>query len=221
MPENKRLTWDAIGEKKFEAGVKKGVLYPQEAGAYPKGVAWNGLTAVNETPSGAESTPLYANDAKYGDLQADEIFGATVEAFTYPEEFEECDGSKELVPGVYIGQQTRKAFGLSYVTTVGNDTDGLAYGYKIHLVYGAKAAPSEKAHSTLNESPEAMTMSWELSTTPVAVEGFKPTSHLVIDSKKFTADKMKAIEDVLYGTESEEARLPLPDEVAEILGGTT
>lgn len=213
-----KLTWDAIGEKKFEAGVKKGVLYPQEAGAYPKGVAWNGLTAVNETPSGAESTALYANDAKYGDLQADEIFGATVEAYTYPEEFEECDGSKELVPGVYIGQQTRKAFGLSYVTTVGNDTEGLAHGYKIHLVYGAKAAPSEKAHSTLNESPEAMTMSWELSTTPVAVEGFKPTSHLVIDSKKFTADKLKAIEDILYGTESEEARLPLPSEVAEILG---
>lgn len=214
-----KLTWDAIGEKKFEAGVKKGVLYPQEAGAYPKGVAWNGLTAVNETPSGAESTALYANDAKYGDLQADEIFGATVEAYTYPEEFEECDGSKELVPGVYIGQQTRKAFGLSYVTTVGNDTEGLAHGYKIHLVYGAKAAPSEKAHNTLNESPEAMTMSWELSTTPVAVEGFKPTSHLVIDSNKFTADKLKAIEDVLYGTESEEARLPLPSEVAEILGG--
>lgn len=213
-----KLVWDAIGEKKFEAGVKKGVLYPQEAGAYPQGVAWNGLTAVNETPSGAESTALYANDAKYGDLQADEIFGATVEAYTYPEEFEECDGSKELVPGVYIGQQTRKAFGLSYVTTVGNDTDGLAYGYKIHLVYGAKAAPSEKAHSTLNESPEAMTMSWELSTTPVAVEGFKPTSHLVIDSKKFTAEKMKAIEDILYGTEAEEARLPLPSEVAEILG---
>lgn len=213
-----KLTWDAIGEKKFEAGVKKGVLYPQEAGAYPKGVAWNGLTAVNETPSGAESTALYANDAKYGDLQADEIFGATVEAYTYPEEFEECDGSKELVPGVYIGQQTRKAFGLSYVTTVGNDTEGLAHGYKIHLVYGAKAAPSEKAHSTLNESPEAMTMSWELSTTPVTVEGFKPTSHLVIDSKKFTAEKMKAIEDVLYGTEAEEARLPLPSEVAEILG---
>ena len=218
MPENKRLTWDAIGEKKFEAGVKKGVLYPQESGTYPKGVAWNGLTAVNETPSGAESTALYANDAKYGDLQADEVFGATVEAYTYPEEFEECDGSKELVPGVYIGQQTRKAFGLSYVTTVGNDTEGLAHGYKIHLVYGAKAAPSEKAHSTLNESPEAMTMSWELSTTPVAVEGFKPTSHLVIDSKKFTADKMKAIEDVLYGSDTAAARLPLPSEVAEILG---
>ena len=213
-----KLVWDAIGEKKFEAGVKKGVLYPQEAGTYPKGVAWNGLTAVNETPSGAESTALYANDAKYGDLQADEIFGATVEAYTYPEEFEECDGSKELVPGVYIGQQVRKAFGLSYVTTVGNDTEGLAHGYKIHLVYGAKAAPSEKAHSTLNESPEAMTMSWELSTTPVAVEGFKPTSHLVIDSNKFDASKLKAIEDILYGTEAEEAHLPLPAEVAEILG---
>lgn len=213
-----KLTWDAIGEKKFEAGVKKGVLYPQESGAYPKGVAWNGLTAVNETPSGAESTALWANDAKYGEIQADEIFGATVEAYTYPDEFEECDGSKELVPGVYIGQQTRKAFGLSYVTTVANDTEGMAHGYKIHLVYGAKAAPSEKAHSTLNESPEAMTMSWELSTTPVAVEGFKPTSHLVIDSNKFDASKLKAIEDILYGTEAEEARLPLPSEVAEILG---
>jgi hypothetical protein len=213
-----KLVWDPIGEKKYEAGVKKGVLYPQEGATYPEGVAWNGLTAVNETPSGAESTALYANDSKYGDLQGDEIFGATIEALTYPEEFEECDGSKELVPGVYIGQQNRRAFGLSYVTTVGNDTEGLAYGYKIHLVYGAKAKPSEKAHATLGETPEAMTMSWELSTTPVAVEGFKPTSHLVIDSKKFTSDQIKAIEDALYGTADKEAYLPLPAEVATILG---
>ncbi len=215
-----KLAWDPIGEKKFEAGVKKGVLYPQAAdGKYPEGFAWNGLTAVNETPSGAESTALYANDAKYGELTGDEIFGATIEALTYPDAFEECDGSKELVPGVYIGQQNRKAFGLSYVTTVGNDTEGLAYGYKIHLVYGAKAKPAEKAHSTIGENPEAMTMSWELSTTPVPVEGFKPTSHLVIESKKFEATKLKALEDALYGTESKEAYLPLPDEVKTLLGG--
>lgn len=215
-----KLVWDPIGEKKYEAGVKKCVLYPQSAeGKYPAGTAWNGLTAVNESPSGAESTALWANDSKYGELTGDEIFGATIEAYTYPEEFEECDGSKELVPGVYIGQQNRKAFGLSYVTTVGNDTEGLAHGYKIHLVYGAKAKPSEKAHATLGENPEAMTMSWELSTTPVAVEGFKPTSHLVIDSKKFDASKIKAIEDVLYGTEAKEAYLPLPDEVKTLLGG--
>lgn len=212
-----KLAWDAVGEKKYEAGVKKGVLYPQAEGAYPKGVAWNGLTAVTEKPTGAEVTKLYANDAVYGSLQAAEEFEATIEAYTYPEEFEACDGSKELVPGVYIGQQERQGFGLSYVTTVGNDTEGLAHGYKIHLIYGALAKPSEKAHNTINESPEATTMSWDMSTTPVPVEGFKPTAHLVIDSTKFDATKMKALEDVLYGTAEKEAYLPLPAEVATLM----
>jgi hypothetical protein len=212
-----KLTWDAVGEKKYETGVKKGVLYPQSGGAYPKGVAWNGLTAVTEKPTGAEVTKLYANDAVYGSLQSAEEFEATVEAYTYPEEFEACDGSKELVPGVYIGQQERQPFGLSYVTTVGNDTEGLTHGYKIHLVYGAVAKPSEKAHNTINESPEATTMSWDMSTTPVPVDGFKPTAHLVIDSTKFEAEKMAALEALLYGTESEEAKLPLPAEVAALM----
>lgn len=212
-----KLVWDAVGEKKYETGVKKGVLYPQTEGAYPKGVAWNGLTAVTEKPTGAEVTKLYANDAVYGSLQSAEEFEATIEALTYPDEFEACDGSKELVPGVYIGQQDRQAFGLSYVTTVGNDTNGLAHGYKIHLVYGALAKPSEKAHNTINESPEATTMSWDMSTTPVPVEGFKPTSHLVIDSTKFSSEQMAALEAKLYGTESEEASLPMPAEVAALM----
>lgn len=212
-----KLTWDAVGEKKYEAGVKKGVLYPQTEGAYPEGVAWNGLTAVTEKPTGAEVTKLYANDGVYGSLQANEEFEATIEALTYPVEFEACDGSKELVPGVYIGQQERQPFGLSYVTTIGNDTEGLAHGYKVHLVYGAVAKPSEKAHNTINESPEAMTMSWDMSTTPVAVDGFKPTSHLVVDSTKFSAEQMAALEAKLYGTESEKAYLPLPAEIAELM----
>ena len=213
-----KLIWDASGERYYETGVKYGVLYVQEAGAYPKGVAWNGLTAVTESPSGAEATPLYADDIKYLNLVSAEEFGATIEAYTYPDEFMECDGSAALTTGVYIGQQDRKTFGLCYRTAVGNDIVNNNYGYKLHLIYGALAAPSEKAYATINDSPEAITFSWEISTTPVNVTGHKPTASLVIDSTKVDATKMKALEDVLYGTESEEARLPLPDEILTIIG---
>ena len=210
-----RLVWDQTGERRYETGVKQGVLYPQAAGGtYPKGVAWNGLSAVTESPSGAEATPIYADDIKYLNLISAEDFGATIEAFTYPDEFAECDGSADLAPGVSIGQQARKAFGLCYRTTIGNDTDGNEHGYKIHLIYGAMAAPSEKGYTSINDSPEAMTLSWEITTTPVAVNGFKPTAILTIDSTKVDAAKLKAFEDILYGTDEEEARLPLPDEVA-------
>lgn len=213
-----KLIWDQTGERLYETGVKNGVLYPQgEGGAYPKGVAWNGLTAVTESPSGAEASPLYADDIKYVELMSNEEFGGTIEAYTYPDDFAACDGSAELAPGVKIGQQPRKAFGFSYKTTLGNDVEGNDYGYKLHLVYGAKAAPSEKAYATINDSPEAITLSWEFTTTPVSVEGFKPTSHIEIDSTKVDATKLAALEAILYGSDSEEARLPLPDEVAELL----
>lgn len=218
MAEN-TITWDATGERYFETGVKKGVLYPQGTdGKYPTGVAWNGLTAVTESPSGAEATPLYADDVKYLNLYSVEEFGATIEAYTYPDEFAACDGSAELAKGVKIGQQKRKAFGLSYVTTLGNDVDGNSHGYKIHLVYGAMAAPSEKAYATISDSPEAITFSWELTTTPVSVAGFEPTASIVIDSTQVDSEKLKAFEDVLYGSESAAARLPLPDEVKTLLG---
>ena len=194
-----------------------GVLYVQDAsGTYPKGVAWNGLTAVNETPSGAEATPLYADDIKYLNLRSAEDFGATIEAYTYPEEFEACDGSAELAPGVKIGQQARNAFGLCYRTVVGNDIAGNDFGYKLHIIYGATAAPSEKAYATINDSPEAITFSWEVNCTPVEVDGFKPTASLVIDSTKVDAEKLAALEAKLYGDESTEAMLPLPAEIAEI-----
>lgn len=213
-----KIVWDQTGERLYETGVKKGVLYPQSTGGtYPKGVAWNGLTAVTESPSGAEATPLYADDIKYLNLMSVEEFGATVEAYTYPDEFAECDGSAQLVEGVTIGQQPRKAFGMSYVTTLGNDTDGNKHGYKLHIIYGAMAAPSEKAYATINDSPEAITFSWELTTTPVAVEGFEPTASITIDSTKVDAQKLTALEAVLYGGESEEARLPLPNEIAEMM----
>ena len=213
-----KLIWDKIGERFFETGVNKGVLYPQSAeGAYPKGVAWNGLTAVTESPSGAEATPLYADNIKYLNLISAEEYGATVEAYTYPEEFAACNGEAELTKGVAIGQQKRTPFGMSYQTKIGNDIDS-ELGYKIHLIYGALAAPSEKAYATVNDSPEAITFSWELTTTPVEVEGFKPTASLVIDSTKVAAEKLAALEAVLYGTESEEARLPLPNEVLELVG---
>lgn len=213
-----KLIWDQTGDRLYETGVKNGVLYPQGAdGAYPKGVAWNGLTAVTESPSGAEASPLYADDIKYLELMSNEEFGGTIEAYTYPDEFAACDGSAELAPGVKLGQQPRKAFGFSYKTTLGNDVEGNDYGYKLHLVYGAKAAPSEKAYATINDSPEAITLSWEFTTTPVAVEGFKPTSHIEIDSTKVDAEKLAALEAILYGTESEEAKLPLPSEVAELM----
>lgn len=213
-----KLIWDQVGERFYETGVKNGVLYVQgENGTYPKGVAWNGLTAVSESPSGAEASPLYADDIKYVELMSNEEFGGSIEAYTYPDEFAVCDGSAELVAGVKIGQQPRKAFGFSYRTVLGNDVLGNDYGYKLHLVYGAKAAPSEKAYATINDSPEAITLSWEFTTTPVAVEGFKPTAHIEIDSTKVDAEKLAALEAILYGSESEEARLPLPSEVAELM----
>ena len=213
-----KLTWDNTGERIFETGVKQGVLYPiQSDGKYTKGVAWNGLTAVTESPSGAEATPLYADDIKYLNLLSNEEFGATIEAYTYPDEFAECDGSAELVTGVMIGQQKRKVFGLCYRTTIGNDVDGNDHGYKLHLIYGCLAAPSEKAYSTINDSPEAITFSWEVTTTPVNVEGFKPTSQITIDSTKADPTKLAALEAVLYGAEAAEAKLPLPDEVATLM----
>ena len=213
-----KLTWDNTGERIFETGVKQGVLYPiQSDGKYTKGVAWNGLTAVTESPSGAEATALYADDIKYLNLLSNEEFGATIEAYTYPDEFAECDGSAELATGVMIGQQKRKTFGLCYRTTVGNDVEGNDYGYKLHLVYGCLAAPSEKGYSTINDNPDAITFSWEVSTTPVNVEGFKPTSQITIDSTKADPTKLAALEAVLYGGAETEAKLPLPDEVATLM----
>ena len=210
-----KLTWDNAGERIFETGVKQGVLYPiQSDGKYTKGVAWNGLTAVTESPSGAEATALYADDIKYLNLLSNEEFGATIEAYTYPDEFAECDGSAELATGVMIGQQKRKIFGLCYRTTIGNDVEGNDYGYKLHLVYGCLAAPSEKGYSTINDNPDAITFSWEVSTTPVNVEGFKPTSQITIDSTKADPTKLAALEAILYGSTETEAKLPLPDEVA-------
>ena len=212
-----KIVWDQTGERIYETGVKNGVLYVQAAGGtYPKGVAWNGLTAVTESPSGAEASPLYADDIKYLNLISNEEFGATIEAYTYPDEFAQCDGSAALATGVMIGQQARKTFGMSYRTTVGNDVDSNDYGYKLHLIYGALAAPSEKAYATINDSPEAITFSWEVTTTPVNVTGHKPTACVTIDSTKVDAEKLAALEAILYGSESEEARLPLPDEIAEL-----
>lgn len=215
-----KLVWDKNGERFYETGVKNGVLYVQEAGAYPKGVAWNGLTAVTESPSGAEASPLYADDIKYLNLISAEEFGGTIEAYMYPDEFKACNGEASIATGVTIGQQTRKAFGFCYRTVLGNDTDGNDKGYKLHLIYGAQASVSEKAYATVNESPEAITFSWEFTTTPVEVEGFKPTSIVVIDSTKVDAEKLAALEAILYGSESEEARLPLPAEIVEIIGTT-
>lgn len=213
-----KLTWDNTGERIFETGVKQGVLYPiQSDGKYTKGVAWNGLTAVTESPSGAEATALYADDIKYLNLLSNEEFGATIEAYTYPDEFAECDGSAELATGVMIGQQKRKIFGLCYRTTIGNDVEGNDYGYKLHLVYGCLAAPSEKGYSTINDNPDAITFSWEVTTTPVNVAGFKPTSQITIDSTKADPTKLAALEAVLYGAEAAEAKLPLPDEVATLM----
>lgn len=214
-----KLVWDQTGERFYETGVKQGVLYPQETGGtYPKGVAWNGLTAVTESPSGAEATPIYADDIKYLNLVSAEEFGATIEAYTYPDEFAQCDGSAEIAIGVMIGQQSRKTFGLSYKTTLGNDTEGNDFGYKLHIIYGALAAPSEKGYATINDSPEAITFSWEVSTTPVSVSGFKPTASITIDSTKVDAAKLEALEAILYGGTDNEARLPLPDEIVTIMG---
>ena len=214
-----KLVWDKSGERLYETGVKQGVLYVQDtAGTYPKGVAWNGLTAVTETPSGAEATALYADDIKYVNLVSAEELGGTIEAYMYPDEFAECDGSFALTPGMYIGQQDRKTFGLCYRTTLGNDTDSNNHGYKLHLIYGALAAPSEKAYATINDSPEAITFSWEFKTTPVNVTGHKPTASIVIDSTKVDAEKLAALEKILYGDDAGDGpRLPLPDEVLSTL----
>lgn len=212
-----KLTWDNTGERLYETGVKQAALYVQESGAYPKGVAWNGITAVTESPSGAEATALYADDTKYLSLISAEEFGATIEAYMYPDEFAECDGSASIATGVTIGQQKRKTFGLAYKTTLGNDVDSNDYGYKLHLIYGALAAPSEKAYATINDSPEAITFSWEVTTTPVNVTGHKPTAIVTIDSTKVDKTKLAALEAILYGSEEVEARLPLPDEVAELM----
>lgn len=220
-----RLIWDAVGERRYETGVKKGVVYPQESnGSYPKGAAWNGLTGVTESPSGAEVTPLYANDDKYANLVSKEEFGGTIEAYTFPDEFIPCNGTVEAAPGVKLGQQSRKQFGFTYVSGVSNDTEGYEHGYKVHLVYCALAKPSEVGRSTVNDNPDAITLSWEFSTTPVNVTGFKPVAHLEIDSTKVDAGKLKQLEDILYGkdptteggSDGTEARLPLPDEVIEL-----
>lgn len=213
-----KLKWDQIGERLYETGVDKVVLFPMEStGQYGTGVAWNGISAVNESPSGAEPTALYANNGKYLNLISNEDFAATIEAFTYPDEFEECDGSKEIAPGVVIGQQKRKVFGLAYRTLLGNDVDGNDHGYKLHLVYGCLAAPSENNHSTVNDSPEAGTMSWSVSTTPVEVADAKPTATVTIDSTKADKAKLKKLEDMLYGTEQAESKLPLPAEVITLM----
>ena len=221
-----RLVWDKTGERHYETGVSQGVLYPQSTdGTYPKGVAWNGLTTVTESPSGAEATPLYADNIKYLNLMSTEEFGATIEAYTYPDEFAECDGSAAIGKGVMIGQQKRKTFGMCYKTAYGNDVDGTDYGYKLHIIYGALASPSEKAYATINDSPEAITFSWEVTTTPVSVTGFQPTASIVIDSTKADPTKLKALEDILYGKDADGSgtpaavapRLPLPDEIATLM----
>lgn len=220
-----KLVWDNTGERLYETGVSKGVLYIPTSGVYSKGVAWNGLTAVTESPSGAEATPLYADDIKYLNLMSNEEFGCTIEAYTYPDEFAECDGSASLAAGVYIGQQARKTFGFCYRTVLGNDTDNNDHGYKLHLIYGCLAAPSEKSYATINDSPEAITFSWEVTTTPVNVSGHKPTACITIDSTKVNPTKLTELENKLYGTDgtdgsggsgATEPMLPLPDEIARI-----
>lgn len=215
-----KIVWDKTGDRFYETGVEKGVFYPYADGAYNKGVAWNGLTAVTESPSGGEATALWADNIKYLNIMSTEELGATIEAYTYPDEFKACNGETEISAGVTIGQQSRSMFGMSYVTKIGNDTDGQDHGYKIHLIYGAMAAPSEKAYETTDDSVEAMTFSWEISTTPVEVTTgkFKPTASVTIDSTKVKADEFKKLEDILYGKDDDETspRLPLPDELATI-----
>ena len=209
------LVWDETGKKLFETGVSNVALYPQEStGVYGAGVAWNGVTTISESPSGAEATTLWANNGKYLNLYSVEEYASSIEAYTYPDEFAECDGSAEIAKGVSIGQQTRKSFGLAYKTLIGSDTDGNDHGYKLHLVYGCKAAPSERSHATVNDSPEALSFSWEISTTPVSVTGHKPTASVEIDSTKVDPAKLTAFEKILFGSDTAAARLPLPDEVA-------
>lgn len=214
------ITWDATGERLFETGVDHGVLYPiSSSGTYDNGVAWNGLSAITESPSGAEATAVWADNIKYVNLLSAEEFGATIEAYTYPDEFAICDGTAELVDGVIVGQQARKVFGLCYRTKIGNDVDGNDHGYKLHIIYGAQASPSEKAYSTINDSPEAISFSWELTTTPVNVTGMNATSYLVIDSTKCDAEKLAALEKILYGSAEPDTapRLPLPDEIKTLM----
>ena len=211
-----KLTWDQVGERLYETGVDRGVVYPQVGAAYPAGAAWNGLTNVTLSPSGAEPSPLYANNHKYVNLMSVEELSGSIEAYTYPDEFGKCNGEAELAPGVAIKQQTRTPFGLTYRTLIGNDTEGTKHGYKITLVYGCLASPSEESNATTNESPEAKTMSWEFSTTPVEVEGFEPTASITIDSTTVDAGKLASLEAILYGTDDKEAYLPLPEEVATI-----
>ena len=211
------LVWDATGEHFYETGVDHGVLYIPTGGQYTKGVAWNGLTGVTESPSGAESNPQYADNIKYLNLISAEEWAGTIEAFTYPDEFAACNGEKELADGVTVGQQSRSTFGMSYRTKVGNDTDGSDHAYKIHLLYGLTAAPSEKAYTTVNDSPEAVTFSWEASSVPVNVTGMLPTSSITIDSRTANPTKLTALEKILYGAEEAEPRLPLPDEVKTLM----
>lgn len=212
-----KLVWDQTGAKLYETGVEQVALFPQVNGAYPKGAAWNGVTALNLTPSGGEPTALWANNRKYLTLMSAEELGGTIEAYTYPAEWEACDGSAELVAGVTLGQQPRQAFGLVAKTMIGNDTEQNKHGYKLHIIYGALASPSEKSYSTINESPEVDPMSWEFTTTPVAVTGHEPTSYICIDSTKVDASKLEALEAVLYGSDDKEASLPTPSEIAEML----
>lgn len=228
-----RIIWDESGKRFYETGVDHGVLYPlQEDKTFSKGYAWNGLTSVSESPSGAEASPLFADNIKYLNLVSAEQFGATVEAYTYPDEFAECDGSAEVAQGAFIGQQNRKLFGLCYRTVLGNDLENNDYGYKLHIIYNCLAAPSEKAYATINDSPDAISFSWELSTTPVQIAGYKPTANIVIDSTKTDSAKLAELEEILYGKDAVTAdvehniaaadavdpRLPMPDEIIRILG---
>lgn len=212
------LQWDPVGERRYETGVDRGVVYPMANGEYPKGEAWNGLISVTKSPSGAEATPLWANNRKYANLISAEELGFSIEAYTYPDSFAECNGEKEVATGVYVGQQKRTPFGFTYRTMIGNDVDGTKAGYKISLIYGAYAGPSEDADTTINDSPEAKTMSWECTTTPVDMTGFEPTAIIEIDSTKVDAAKLEALEKVLYGNGDTDAMLPLPDAVVELIG---
>lgn len=214
-----KLTWDQIGEKFYETGVDRGVLFPMAGAAYGAGEAWNGLMSVDEQPSGAEPTPLYANNRKYLELLSAEEFGMTIGAYTFPAGFRQCIGVKEIAEGVYVAQQARVPFGFTYRTMIGNDTEKTAHGYKIHLVYNATAKPSEKSNKTVNESPEAAELSWECSTTAVDIPGMDPSAHIEIDSTTIAPEKLAAIEAILYGSEEEEARMILPDELVTLLAG--
>lgn len=213
-----RLQWDTEGQRFYETGVSNGVLFVKKSGTYQKGVAWNGLISVSESPSGAETTALYADNIKYLSLMSTEEFGATIEAYTYPEEFMTCDGSASIATGVFAGQQTRDAFGLVYKTLLGNDSDGVDHGYKLHIIYNCLAAPTEKGYQTVNDSPEAITFSWEVTTTPVEIPGFKPSATIIIDSTKVAAGKMKAIEDLIFGADAKESSLPTPAEIITLMG---